>query len=209
MMKLIVADTEEVRNYWLSFRSGVDGQRTFGTQAAVAEVMYSTMRKHFPRRSHGFVERYGNMELEHIQKHDFAARIEYELAFYLSRRTLPFFSALAGSLYYYPVRTLLEKYQPSDISVISVNKLQDPALRRAFVGAVFEKDLDTPAVPQVFTSAELEIDEPRPDFNDKAFDLLRACFRYDLAQARELIARTRFGDSLLDNAALDRYLDAR
>lgn len=209
MKKLILADTEAVRNYWLSFRSGVEGQRSYETRAAVAEVMHATNRKHYPRRSHGFIEQYGNKELEHIQTHDFAARVEYELAFYLSRRTLPLFSVLAASLYYYPVRTLLDRYLPSDVSVISVNKLQDPALRRAFVEGVFEKDLDTPAVPHVFTSVELEIDEPKPDFNDKAFDLLRACFRYDLAQARELIAKTRFGGSLLDDAALDRYLDAR
>ena len=40
------------------------------------------------------------------------------------------------------------------------------------------------------------------------FDTLRACLRYDLAQARGLIATTRLGDSLLDNAELDRYLAA-
>lgn len=209
MRRLIGVDGDVVKNYWRSFAIGVDERLARHEQREVAEIMHTTNKKHFPRRSHGFIERYGNHELEHIRTHGFAARVEYELAFYLSRRTLPLFSILAGSLYYFPVRNLLEKYEPSDISVISVNKLQDPVLRRGFVEGVFEKGLDTPAVPQVFSSAELEIDEPKPDFNDKAFDLLRASFRYDLAQARGLIAKTRFGDALLDNAALDRWLDVR
>jgi hypothetical protein len=209
MLKLVTIDTEEVRSYWSSCGAGVEERRTFDAKADVLEVMHSTNMKHFPRRSHGFIERYGNQELEHIRTHDFAARIEYELAFYLSRRSWPLFSVVAGSMFYFPIRNMLEKYQPADVSVISVHKLQDPALRRSFVQGVFDKDLDTPGIPFVFSSAEIGIDEAKPDFMGKVFDLLRACFRYDLEQARGLIATTRFGDSLLDNAELDRYLEAR
>jgi hypothetical protein len=209
MKKLICIDNEAVRNYWASCGAGVEERRSAKAAADVVEIMHSTNMKHFPRRSHGFIEQYGNNELEHIRTHDFAARISYELAFYLSRRTFPLFSILAGSLFYFPIRNMLEKYQPSDVSVISVDKLNDPALRRSFVQGVFEKDVATPEIPFVFTSAEIGIDEPKPDFNDKAFDLLRASFSYDLAQARGLIAKTRFGDSLLDQAALNRYLETR
>ena len=68
--------------------------------------------------------------------------------------------------------------------------------------------VDPPPVPVVFSSTDIAIDEARPDFNDRAFDTLRACLRYDLAQARGLIATTRLGDSLLDHVELDRYLAA-
>lgn len=209
MKKLIYIDNDEVRNYWTPSCAGLEGRRSANAQADVVGIMHSTNMKHFPRRSHGFIEQYGNQELEHIRTHDFAARIEYELAFYLSRRSFPLFSILASSLFYFPIRNMLEKYLPSDISVISVDKLEDSALRRSFVQGVFDKDLDTPEIPFVFASADIGIDEAKPDFNDKAFDLLRACFSYDLAQARGLIAKTRFGDSLLDNESLDRYLVAR
>jgi hypothetical protein len=166
-------------------------------------------QKFFPRRSHAIVEQYGNKELEHLRSHDFAARIEYELSFYLSRRIFPLFSVIADSMFYFPLRTLLAKYQPTDVSVISVSRLDDAPTRRRFVESVFGKELDTPPIPFVFSSADIEIGESKPDFSDKTFDMLRACFRYDLAQARGLIATTRFGESLLDNAALNRHLEPK
>lgn len=209
MKKLTSLNNEAFNDYCLSFQASADtGRRSLDSRAAL-EFVHGINKKHYPRRSHHFIEQYGKKELENIRAQDFTARIEYELGFYLSRRTFPLFSIIDCGLYYLPIRNLLEKYQPSDISVISVERLDDAQDRRRFVEAVFEKDVETPAVPRVFSSADIEIDEPKPDFSDKAFDMLRACFRYDLAQARGLIAKTRFGDGLLDNAALDRYLDAR
>ena len=210
-MKKLIANggSQSAQDYFSSFhRAGVDGT-TEANINMVAQALHRIMKLYFPRRSHHIVERYVNQELEHVRTHDFAARIEYELAFYLSRRTLPFVSVLGSSFYYRPVRNLLEKYQPADISVISVERLADTQTRREFVAAVFERELDTSEVPFKFSSAKVDIAEPKPDFNDRSFDLLRAAFRYDLSQARELIATTRFGDSLLDNAELDRYLGAR
>jgi hypothetical protein len=147
-----------------------------------------------------------NKELEHIRSHNFAARIEYELAFYFSRRQFPMFSILDNSFYYFRLRTLLEKYQTSDVSVISVSRLDSAEARRGFVEGVFETAVETAEVPFMFSSADVEFDEPKPDFNDKAFDWLRSCLSYDLAEARHLIRKTRFSDSLLDNKSLDRYL---
>jgi hypothetical protein len=209
MKKLVGVDSEEVENYIRSSQAGVGTGRKPRDLKAVPEFVHGLNKMFFPRRSHGFVEQYGNQELAHLRMHDFAARIEYEFGFYLARRTFPLFSVLAASLFYCPIRNLMEKYQPSDVSVISVGLLADAGNRRRFVEGVFEKDVDTPDIPFVFSNADIEIGEPKPDFSDKAFDMLRACFRYDLAQARGLIAKTRFGDSLLDNAALDRHLEAR
>lgn len=42
---------------------------------------------------------------------------------------------------------------------------------------MFEKSVDMPPVPVVFSSTDIAIDEARPDFNDRAFDTLRACLR--------------------------------
>jgi len=170
---------------------------------------HETHKKFFPRRSHAIIERYLDQELERIESGTFASRIEYELGFWLSRKQYPLASILANSFYYSPLRNVQQKYLPSDISVISVKQLDNADVRREFVEGVFEKSVDTTGIPQIFVGADIEINEPKPDFNDPQFDLLRACFRYDLAQLRDLIPNTRFGDRFLDNAELDRYMAAR
>lgn len=199
--------SEDMFRYLQSFQTGVGTGRT-PTEPWKLNP-HRIIRKFYPRRSHHFVEQYERKEMQFLRDHDFLERIEYELAFYLSRRTLPFMSILSASYYYSPLRNLLERFQPSDVSVVSVEQLADADKRRRFVAGVFEKDVETSEVPFAFSSAGVDLGEAKPDFNDKAFDLLRASFRYDLSEARGLIARTRFGDSLLDNAALDRYLEPR
>jgi hypothetical protein len=208
MKKLFGTEGANADDYFLSYSKGSNPGRKRNASTSL-KFMHALFKKHFPRRSHAIIEQYVDQELAHIQSHDFITRIEYELGFYLSRREFPFFSILLGSFYHHPLRNVLRKYQPSDISVISVNRLKDDGLRRQFVEGVLEKELDTPAIPSIFSSAEIEIDEPKPDFSDKAFDMLRAAFRYDLAAMRALVGDTRFGDSMLDNAALERHLDAR
>ncbi|VVP81787.1 hypothetical protein PS910_02030 [Pseudomonas fluorescens] len=144
-------------------------------------------------------------EIARLSAQSFLERVEYELGFYLSRRQLPFMSILTQSFYYYPLRTLLEKFQPSDIAVVSVSKLENTDLRQRFVESVFEMPVVTSEVPISFSGEKIEIDEAKPDFSHSSFDLLRSVFRYDLEQARPLIKTTLFGDSLLDNKELDRY----
>ena len=198
---------DEVFRYLKSFQTGVGTGRT--PTEPWKPNPHRIIRKFYPRRSHHFVERYERQEMEFLRTHDFMERIEYELSFNLSRRTLPFLSILSASYFYFPLRNVMERYQPSDVSAISVEKLADAENRRRFVAGVFEKDLETTEVPFVFSSADVDLGEAKPDFTDKAFDLLRASFRYDLSQARGLIEKTRFGDSLLDNAALERHLGIR
>ena len=207
MVKVECLGGDQARDYFLSYQSKDSGTGRVPRDATVfSDVVIDVYQKYFPRRSHLVIEGYVRKELEHIRTHTFMQRIEYELAFYLSRKRFPFCSIVSDSFYYTPLRTLLEKYLSADLAVVSVGRLDDAEARRRFVDAVFEKSIETPPVPVVFTSGEIAIDEPRPDFNAPSFDTLRACLHYDLVHARELIARTRFGDSLLDNAELDRYL---
>ncbi|MCD5992140.1 hypothetical protein KDX38_00750 [Pseudomonas sp. CDFA 602] len=172
-------------------------------------IIKDVYKRYFPRRSHTIVEGYLNRELDRIEHGSFASRIEYELGFYLSRRQFPFASILHNSFYYNAIRTVQQKYLPADISLISVSQLASTESRHAFVEGVFGKSVETCEIPRTFSSAELEIDEPKPDFNDPQFDLLRSCFRYDLAQVRELVPQTCFGDRFLNHADLDRYLLVR
>lgn len=209
MKKLIFGARADERIHHLSSQGNAETGRRRLDELELDQETYSITKSYFPRRSHHHVDRYLQKEREHLCSHDFAGRIEYELSFFLARRMLPFLSVLDASFLYRPMRNLLERYQPEDLSVVSVNRLADAADRRRFVNGVFGKDVETPDVPFSFSSGEVAFAEPKPDFNDKSFDLLRAAFRYDLSQARALIATTRFGDSLLDNAALDRYLDPR
>lgn len=205
MYRLLGADNKSASDFFMSFPGKYENREFVDSELALNDV-WALTKKYFARRSHAVVEKYFKKEVGHLMSHSFLERIQYELAFYLSRRTFPLFSVLGASLYYFPVRSLLEKYQPSDISVLSVNLLRDSDTRDRFVHGVFDKEQETPDIPVFFSSAEVEFEQPKPDFNDKAFDWLRAFFGYDLAQARPLIETTRFGSSLLDNKALDRYL---
>ncbi|MBD8658076.1 hypothetical protein IFT68_20900 [Oxalobacteraceae sp. CFBP 13730] len=209
MFKVDSLGGDQARDYFSSYQSEGSGTGRGPREASTfSDTVIRICQSYFPRRSHLIVEGYARRELDHLRTQTFMQRIEYELAFYLSRKQFPFFSILSNSFYYTPLRTLLERYLPSDLSVICVSRLDDTGARRRFVEAVFEKSVDTPPVPVVFSSTDIAIDEARPDFNDRAFDTLRACLRYDLVQARGLIATTHLGDSLLDHADLDRYLAA-
>lgn len=144
-------------------------------------------------------------ELARLSTQGFLERVEYELGFYLSRRQFPFFSILVGCFFYYPLRTLLEKFQPSDIAVVSVDKLKSTDLRQRFVEGIFDKTVVTSEVPLVFSGENIELDEAKPDFDHPSFDLLRSVFRYDLEQALALIDTTLFADSLVDTQGLGLY----
>lgn len=213
MHKVLRNNSGEANEYLTSYftrdQDAASGITDAGSETRLFRAVQESYKKYFPRRSHDIVEGYLNQELNRIEKGSFASRIEYELGFYLSRRKLPMASILIQSFYYYAIRTVQQKYLPSDISLISVNQLASAEARQVFVEGVFEKSVETSEIPRTFSSAEVEIDEPKPDFNDPQFDLLRACFRYDLAQVRELIPNTRFGDHFLDNADLDRYMTSR
>ena len=193
-------------------RSGAELDRYFlsplenrGAGEVRRRTFFENIEQYFPRRLHGVFKGYVEKEMGHIRTHSFLERVEYEMGFYLSRQQWPFCSVLAGGFYYRPIRMLLEKYLPQDIAVISVNQLADPDRRRHFVREVFERDVETPEVPLSFSIENIEVEEPKPDFRDRKFETLRACFRYDLEQARELVKKTLFGDSFLDHAGLDRY----
>ncbi|MGF6924155.1 sulfotransferase domain-containing protein [Paraburkholderia sp. 40] len=199
MLKVFERSGAELDSYFHSFWKRV------GAEEFRRQTFFEVIEHYFPRRLHDVFRRYVEKEMEHIRTHSFVERVEYEMSFYLSRQQWPFCSVLAGGFYYRPIRMLLEKYLPQDIAVISVNQLADQDRRRHFVREVFEKEIETPDVPLSFSNENIELEEPKPDFHDRKFDTLRACFRYDLEQARELVKTTLFGDSLLDHAGLDRY----
>lgn len=209
MMKLVGSDDDAVHDYVIDGIGSRDVPVNGRGGAAALNIFYKIAKKHFPRRSHGFVEKYMDKEFAHVAANSFLARIEYELAFFLSRRQFPIVSILVNGFYYNSLRNLLAKYQPSDVSVISVNKLASAEDRRTFVASVFGKNIDTTEIPFMFSSADVDIKEAKPDFHGKEYDLLRSCFSYDLDQARELIQNTRFGEQFLDNVDLSRYMAAR
>ena len=203
MLKVLGVDSAQTNSYFQSSKGRA--QRLAHDSSEALNFVKGIVTKFFPRRSHGIVSHYVDKELGRLRIGTFQERVQYELGFYLARRQFPIASILWSSFFYHPLRTLLEKYQPTDISAVSVDRLADPELRRHFVRTIFDKDIDTPSVPFIFSSQDIQLAESKPDFDDKDFDLLRACFRYDLSEARHLISKTRFGDSMLENEALDRY----
>lgn len=203
MLKVLGVESAEANAYFQSGRGYSERHQYAST--GMREVWKGITTRFFPRRSHEMIDRYLDQELEHVRTHTFQERVQYELAFYLTRRQFPFASVIWASFFYHPLRIALEKYQPSDISVVSVSRLADGESRRQFVRSIFSQDIQTAPIPFLYSSQDVEISELKPDFDSKDFDLLRECFRYDLSQARQLISKTALSDTMLDNEQLNRY----
>lgn len=202
MKKVVGLEGLQVEEYFSQANAARSRQRGVMKPAEVVGFYQEACCKYFPRRSHHIVEHYVAQEIARLGTQSFLERVEYELGFYLSRRQFPFFSILVGCFFYFPLRALLEKFQPSDIAVVSVDKLKDTGLRQRFVEGVFERPVVTSEVRSLFSGEKIELDEAKPDFDHPSFDLLRSIFRYDLEQVRPLIDTTLFGDSLVDTQGL-------
>lgn len=158
----------------------------------------------FPRCSSHFVDKYFHEEMERIKSSSFADRVNYELSFFVARGQFPFLSILADSFYLRPLKKILQKYQPDDICVLTVNSLQDDLKRRMLVKSVCGSDRDSGQVKTIFSLNDAVVGAVKPDFNSEEFEPLKEMFRYDRRHFLELSSSTRLGHQLLDTKEIER-----
>ena len=92
MFKLDSLGGDQARDYFSSYQSEHSGTgRAPRETSTFSATVIRICQAYFPRRLHLIVEGYARHELEHLRTHTFMQRIEYELAFYLSRKQFPFF----------------------------------------------------------------------------------------------------------------------
>lgn len=163
------------------------------SENAFFESQFQYTKILYPTKSEGFIRKYFMEQAENISKQSFVERIQYEVGFHLSRRTFPFFSILANSFFTFPLKNILTKYNPADIHLVTLDKLDLMNQRRAFVDGLLgtrTPPRPLPPIPNLNTSSTNSEREPKPDFQAPEFNLLRNWFRQDIESFEALIHST-------------------
>ncbi|KAB7771934.1 hypothetical protein CKY51_02365 [Xanthomonas maliensis] len=160
----------------------------------------------FPRASSGYVEQHFDAENDRLRQGNFAARLDYEAAFLMTRRSFPFMSVLAASFYYAGIRSFLDRYRPEDLILVSLDKLKEDASRVKFLSRLIGEVPETDDLKFGFSSRDLAFDEQKPDFDAPTFDSLRNALLYDLKQYSDLVTARGVATDLLDWDDLRRHL---
>ncbi len=157
----------------------------------------------YPRKSSAFVEKYFREEVERLTNSSFLERVNYEIEFFLSRREFPFLSIISDSLYYKPVKNLLQKYQPEDLVVLTLDSLQVDENRSLFLDSVLNSKKSTPEIGKIFSLGDDATDKERPDFNSSDFSMLKGIFKYDLHEFLKISENTSLGHALINKDQLN------
>ena len=172
--------------------------------------LFHLVRLYSPSKSESVLRGYFLEQADNISRQSFRERIDYEIAFCLSRRSFPFFSVLGNASFTYPLRNLLARYQARDICLLTMDQLATQEARSDFVRDLLgpnTKNTALPPVPSLNSTEGISDAEPRPDFNDSKWDFLRNHFRHDLAQFREAAASAGVSMRYVNAARLDKYLN--
>ncbi len=160
----------------------------------------------YPRKSSTFVEKYFREEVDRLINSSFLERVNYEIEFFMSRREFPFLSVISDSFYYKPIKNLLQKYQPEDLAVLTLDKLQADENRKIFVNSFLNSKKSTSEVGKIFSLGDDATDKERPDFNSSDFSLLKSIFNYDLHEFLKISENTSLGHALINKDELNLHL---
>lgn len=159
------------------------------------EHFFNIYKLHAPVKAAATLRHYYEIQARNILEQSFAERIRYETGFFLSRHQLPFFSVLSSSFLARPLKNLLVKYRPADIHLVSLGKLADPALRKAFVEELVGSAPETlSALPSLNATRSRAIEEFR---QPELADLLHH-FRSDFEYFKELLVQHGLSTRYLD-----------
>lgn len=159
------------------------------------EHFFKIYKIHAPLKSAATIRTYYEVQARNILEQSFVKRVRYEIGFFLSRRQLPLFSILSSSFLTHPLKNLLAKYRAEDILLVTLGKLNDLQLRKAFVeelvGSAPDELSDIPSLNTTRSNAQAEFD--RPELAD-----LKRYFASDFESFTELLGQhgvaTRYVD---------------
>lgn len=159
------------------------------------EHFFHIYKIHAPVKSEALIRKYYEVQAQNVLEQSFAERVRYEIGFFLSRRQLPLFSILSSSFLTHPLKNLLIKYRAEDIHLVSISKLNDPQLRKAFVeelvGSAPDGLSDIPSLNTTRSNAQAEF--AKPELAD-----LRHYFRSDFEFFTELLEQNEVSTRYVD-----------
>lgn len=205
MMKLITQQGAGADAYLERFHAAAGTPQAL-ERAAWYQARRERVTQAYPRASARAVERHFDAEATRLRSGTFEQRLQYELGFYLSRGEFPFFSVLAFSFYYRGLRLLLDKYQPEDVAVLTMDRMVDPGARADMAERLTGNRQAGPDLGVSFSLEDLELDEPAPVFSSPALANLRGAFAHDLDQSLALLAQRGVATDLVDPQGLRRHL---
>ena len=188
--------------------SGLGGQEKNDSEAFF-ELLFHINRLHFSTKTEPALRGYFLEQADNICRQSFRERIDYEISFFLSRRSFPFFSVLGPSSFTYPLRNLLARYQARDICLLTLDQLATEEARGKFVKDLLGPDAQShalPPVPSLNTTQGTPLNHAKPNFHDREWDFLRNYLRHDLTQFRSTIDSAGVSLRYVNLAMLEKYL---
>lgn len=156
----------------------------YDSHEAYFESRFDYTKIYFPAKSEKFIRRYFLEQADNISNQSFMDRVNYEIGFFLSRRNFPFFSILVNTSLTFPLKNLLQKYNPEDIHIVTMDTLNAASLRQEFVHDLLGRNraegIDLPPIPSLNTSSTNSAREAKPDFSSDQWNDIRSWFQQDL-----------------------------
>lgn len=174
------------------------------------EFFFHIYKLHFPTKTETALRGYFIEQADNICRQSFRERIDYEISFFLSRRSFPLFSVLSNASFTYPLRNLLARYQARDICLLTLDQLATEDARGKFVKDLLGPDTrgnTLPPVPSLNTTQGTQFNHAKPNFHDREWDFLRNHLRHDLTQFREVAASAGVSMRYVTPDELDKYID--
>jgi len=186
MKKLYVSGGSNVSKFIDKFPTA-KGTRAYFKSSDVYDIILSTVKLHYPRKSTDYIDKYFDFEWNQFSKQTFVERINYEIAFLLKRRMFPLISILNDSFYTFPIKNILSRFHAKDLFLVSVNKFNNNVLRDNFAQSLCDVKLTTTPLLNNFTLIDIDIGEDKPDFKSSEWNFLRYFFKEDLVSLFALL----------------------
>lgn len=144
-----------------------------------------------------------------ISSQSFMERVDYEMEYHRIGGAFPFFSVLGSGFYSQALGNLLDRYEASQITLVTLDQLTDQSTRLAFAETVLNRHISLPLtqLDRINATAALEIARQIPDFHADEWSALRGAFVQDLVSFETIAARRGLSMRFVTTERLHRFLD--
>lgn len=169
---------------------------TNGGESRVHCEKITTLNKR--RKINKIVEEYYKLEGARLLNGDFLSRINHELGFLYSRGNFPFLDILNGGRYTFALRNILEKFSPEDVIIMDIKCQENTEKRNFLVRDFLGNPKETAPIKKEWVGDAFEINEEKPDFTSKNFDVFRSFLAQDLQSFENQLDRYGFSRDFID-----------